>query len=366
MLPEKFRLWRGYGFVPDRGGLECLRYTHTHPERVFDHSSGDEADDSYHRFRDDVRLMEDLGVGFYSHVNADGIRYYNALIDELTRKGLLPVVTMYHWDLPQSLQDLGGWTNPIVADYFVDYARVLFDSFGDRVRFWLTFNEPTSFCGDGYGGNDAPGGRSSGFEDYLCGHNGSFDFMGVNHYTTHVVAAGRGRAGPQPSFEDDVGVNLMQRDDWPKSNSTWLRVWTFITIQPTSSYNNPLVVITENGVSLEPGIHDPKRVQYISSYLKALHAAILSDGCRVAGYTYWSLMDNFEWMRGYSSYNNPLVVITENGVSLEPGIHDPKRVQYISSYLKALHAAILSDGCRVAGYTYWSLMDNFEWMRGYS
>ncbi|RVE43159.1 hypothetical protein evm_012190 [Chilo suppressalis] len=161
------------------------RYTHTRPERIFDHGTGDVAADSYHQFRQDVRLLKELGVRFYrfsmswsrilptgltNEVNPDGIRYYKELIEELHKNGIEPLVTMYHWDLPQPLQDLGGWTNPVIADYFVDYAKVLLDNFGDRVKFWLTFNEPLSFCHDGYGGSDAPGDRATGMEDYLCGH----------------------------------------------------------------------------------------------------------------------------------------------------------------------------------------------------
>ncbi|CAH0592765.1 unnamed protein product [Chrysodeixis includens] len=407
--------------VSGKGESIWDRYTHEHPERVFDHHNGDVADASYYKVKEDVRLLSQLGVGFYrfsiswsrilpdglsNNVNEDGIRYYKELIDELRKNKITPVATMYHWDLPQSLQDLGGWTNPIIADYFLDYARVLLDNFGDTVQVWLTFNEPLSFCSDGYGGDDAPGGRSSGFEDYMCGHNmlrahgmvyrmfdqkyrnttkgimgvtlnlpwmepattsqedqkaadtarqfmfgwfahpifsqdgdypavmrsavdanskrqgfprsrlpkftaeevkairGSYDFMGLNHYTTYLTKQGSRKIKTKPSFDDDMNVRISQKDDWPKSNSTWLRVvpWGFRKSLNwiKANYNNPQILVTENGVSLEPGLHDTKRVNYIDAYLRALHAAIFKDGCRVFGYAYWSLMDNFEWMRGFS------------------------------------------------------------------
>nr|AEW46878.1 seminal fluid protein CSSFP028 [Chilo suppressalis] len=397
------------------------RYTHTRPERIFDHGTGDVAADSYHQFRQDVRLLKELGVRFYrfsmswsrilptgltNEVNPDGIRYYKELIEELHKNGIEPLVTMYHWDLPQSLQDLGGWTNPVIADYFVDYAKVLLDNFGDRVKFWLTFNEPLSFCHDGYGGSDAPGDRATGMEDYLCGHTvlrahaavyrmfqrdynhritdlmgitldmawiepastsaedkeaaeitrqfffgwfphpifskqgdyppvmrkridemskrqnftrsrlphftkeevkmlrGACDFLGLNHYTTYLAKRVQRPLSPIPSFDDDMGVQLSQKADWPKSNSTWLKVvpWglrkTLNWIKGT--YGNPPVFITENGISLEPGLRDPRRINYIDGYLRALHAALTKDKCNVYGYTYWSLIDNFEWTRGYS------------------------------------------------------------------
>ncbi|XP_063395428.1 myrosinase 1-like isoform X1 [Cydia fagiglandana] len=397
------------------------RYTHTHPERVYDHQNADVAADSYHRLKEDVRLMRTLGVQFYrfsiswprilpegfnNKINEDGVRYYNELLDELEKNKIGALVTMYHWDLPQSLQDLGGWTNPIMADYFVDYARVLFQTFGDRVKTWLTFNEPLTFCHDGYGGWDAPGGHASGLEDYLCAHTvlrahgmvyrmykeefdkdhqgnvgialdmpwmepaspsaadkaaaetarqflfgwfahpifssqgdyppimrqridtisrrqkfarsrlpsfteeeilnirGSYDFLGLNHYTTNLAKPGAGKISSKPNYDDDMGVKLTVNPKWPKSNSTWLRVvpWGFRKTLNwiKNTYNNPPVVVTENGVSLEKGLDDAKRVNYIDSYLRSLHAAIYKDGCDVVGYTHWSLLDNYEWMRGFS------------------------------------------------------------------
>ncbi|KAJ8735897.1 hypothetical protein PYW07_007517 [Mythimna separata] len=397
------------------------RYTHEHPERIFDHNTGDVACGSYYKVKEDVQLMTQLGLSFYrfsmswprilpnglsNYVNEDGIRYYKELLAELRRNHITPVVTMYHWDLPQCLQDLGGWTNPIMAEYFADYARVLLDNFGEQVKIWITFNEPVSFCEGGYGGEDAPGGKSSGFEDYMCGHNvlrahgmvyrmfdqeyrkkygghmgitisfswlepattsledrkaaetarqfnfgwfanpifsktgdyppimrtvidtnskrqgfprsrlpyftpqevkmmrGAYDFLGLNHYTTYLVQQGTRKIRNQPSYEDDVNVKIHQKDDWPKTNSSWLRVvpWGFRKAlnYVRLNYRNPKVLVTENGVSFEPGLRDTKRVNYIDAYLRSLHAAVYKDGCTVIGYTYWSLMDNFEWTRGFS------------------------------------------------------------------
>ncbi|XP_045780868.1 myrosinase 1-like isoform X2 [Maniola jurtina] len=396
------------------------RYTHERPDRIFDHHNGDVAADSYHLFRQDVRMLEYLGVQHYrfsiswprtlpsglsNEINEDGIRYYMELLDELNSHGISPIVTMYHWDLPQALQDLGGWTNPIIAEYFVDYARVLFDHFGDKVNVWLTFNEPLSFCHDGYGGLDAPGAHSSGFEDYLCAHNvlrahgmvyrlymdqykdkiksvgitldfswlepattsdadqkaaetarqfyfgwfahpifsktgdyppimrervdtiskrqhftrsrlpsftpeevemirGSSDFLGLNHYTTYLIAKNKGKISLTPSFEADMGGIVSQKKEWPKSNSTWLKVvpWGFRKSLNwvRLAYDNPTVFITENGMSLERGLKDSRRINYLDGYLKALLTAMTKDNCRVVGYTYWSLMDNFEWTRGFS------------------------------------------------------------------
>ncbi|XP_063388313.1 myrosinase 1-like [Cydia fagiglandana] len=166
----------------DKGESIWDRFVHTSPEAIVDGSNGDVACDSYHRWRDDVRLLETLNVDFYrfsiswprvlptgfpNRVSEDGARYYGDLVDALLERGIEPVVTMYHWELPQALQDLGGWANPLIADWFADYARVLFDLYGDRVRTWLTINEPL-ICDFGYDGIFAPGLRSAGRGSYLC------------------------------------------------------------------------------------------------------------------------------------------------------------------------------------------------------
>lgn len=162
-------------------------YTHTHRNLIADHSTGDVACDSYHKYREDVKLVHYLGANFYrfslswprilpygysNYINEPGVKYYNELIDDLVSHNITPMVTMYHWDLPQSLQDLGGWANPLMAEYFVDYARTVFDLFGDRVKTWITFNEPKQTCAQGYGTiYGAPGTvNQSGIADYLCGH----------------------------------------------------------------------------------------------------------------------------------------------------------------------------------------------------
>nr|CAD7204138.1 unnamed protein product [Timema douglasi] len=155
----------------------------------------DVAADSYHLYPQDIQALKDVGdiqalkdVGFghyrfsiswprvmptgdVTDINQDGIDYYNKLIDALLADNITPLVTMYHWDLPQPLQDLGGWTNPIMVDYFEDYARVLYDNFGDRVKWWITFNEPLTFvAGYASGGCTPPQVDAPGVGNYLVAH----------------------------------------------------------------------------------------------------------------------------------------------------------------------------------------------------
>jgi len=160
--------------------------THNTPGMIMNKDNGDIACDSYNLYQRDVEMLKELGVDYYRFslswsrilptgfsvsVNQDGIDYYNNLINALLDKNIIPFVTLYHWDLPQPLQEMGGWANPLMADYFEQYAKIAFEAFGDRVNHWLTFNEPKNFCQAGYGGvASAPALNYSGVADYMCAH----------------------------------------------------------------------------------------------------------------------------------------------------------------------------------------------------
>lgn len=154
---------------------------------IKDRSNGDVACDSYNQHKRDVEMLQELGVdyyrfsiswsrilpdGFSNRLSQDGIAYYDSLINDLLVANITPFVTLYHWDLPQRLQDLGGWSNPMMAEYFLDFAEVAFEAFGDRIQNWLTFNEPWVVCLQGYGGvGKAPALNMSGIAEYLCAHH---------------------------------------------------------------------------------------------------------------------------------------------------------------------------------------------------
>lgn len=145
------------------------------------------AANSYLNVNEDIEIIKKLGLqiyrfsiswtrilptGFSNKINHNGIKYYNDLIDSLIENNIIPMVTIFHWDLPQSLQDLGGFLNRNIVEWFNDYSMVLFSHFGDRVKYWITINEPMIVCKYGYGlGVVAPGLNYSGIADYICGHN---------------------------------------------------------------------------------------------------------------------------------------------------------------------------------------------------
>ncbi|RVE46710.1 hypothetical protein evm_008630 [Chilo suppressalis] len=158
--------------------------THLNPSPIEDASNGDDAGKSYYLYERDVEMLREIGVDFYrfslswsrilptafpNEINQAGLDYYNRLIDELLKYNIEPMITIYHWDLPQKLQELGGWSNPHSVDWFGDFARIAFNAFGDRVKYWVTVNEPTQICYNGYGnGALAPFYTYSGAADYMC------------------------------------------------------------------------------------------------------------------------------------------------------------------------------------------------------
>lgn len=152
-----------------------------------DESTADVAADSYHKYKSDVAVAAEIGLNFYrfsiswprvlpngfvDKVNEIGVDYYNNLLDDLLAKNIIPMVTMYYWDLPANLQKLGGWTNPAVVQWFKDYSRFLFEKFGEKVKHWITINDPKKICVNGYGSDSqAPFVNISGIAEYMCARN---------------------------------------------------------------------------------------------------------------------------------------------------------------------------------------------------
>uniref|UniRef100_A0A8C5DR26 Cytosolic beta-glucosidase n=1 Tax=Gouania willdenowi TaxID=441366 RepID=A0A8C5DR26_GOUWI len=389
--------------------------------KILSNDTGDFSCEGYKKVKDDVNLMKDMKLNHYrfsvswprilptglrrEQINEKGIKYYDDLIEMLLENKITPVVTLYHWDLPQALQEkYGGWQNVSMVNHFHDFADLCFERFGNRVKYWVTFNNPWSIAVEGYEtGEHAPGQRLKGSGAYRAAHHiikvrqshfcsgcwrlhrlvgvsltadwgepvdvsnqkdieaaeryiqfslgwfatpifngdypqvmkdyigrksgqqglgasrlpvftsqernyirGTCDFLGLGHFTTRYVTQKNYPSSAGDSFFSDRDLAELVDPQWPDPGSEWLyavpwgfrRLLNFVKLQ----YGNPMIYVTENGVSekmLCTDLCDDWRIQYYKEYVNEMLKAV-KDGVNVRGYTAWSLLDNFEWDEGYS------------------------------------------------------------------
>ncbi|XP_004527161.1 myrosinase 1 [Ceratitis capitata] len=396
-------------------------YTHIHPDRIADHSNGDNAAESYYRFAQDLVALKELKVDFYrfsiswSRVlpradttvqNQKAIAYYNMVINELLKNNIEPMVTMYHYDMPDELTKFGGFTNEIMIKYFRYYADFLFKTFGDRVKKWITFNEPFDYCMQGYGNAESPPiVHAPGVADYLCMDN---------TLRAHAMAYRLYKAKYASSQGGKVGITISSRfyytstkyfgsDEVVDRAMQYALGWLAHPIYGASG-NYPYTIIEDilsNSVKeglawtrLRPfnkywteilkGSGDFLGLNYYTSrFVKMSYPAegeipswehdsglkYLIDKNWKRAKSKWlycvpqGLEDILKWIR--DNYNNVEVYITENGWSDDGALNDTDRVTYLKSHLQAVLNAI-NDGCNVTHYSHWSLIDNFEWNMGFT
>jgi beta-glucosidase len=372
------------------------------PGRIAGGDSGDIACDHYHRMRDDVTLMKQLGLTAYRFsinwgrvlpegrgaVNAAGLGFYERLVDELLAAGITPLATLYHWDLPQALDDRGGWLNPDIAHWFADYAQVMYRALDDRVPLWSTINEPWVVADGGYmHGVMAPGHRCA-HEAAVVAHRQlqahaaavrAYRAVGrhriglvVNIEPKHL-ASGASSADQHAAALADAYMNRQYLDatllghypdelrevfadswpDWPaaevealKTPVDWLGLnyYTRAVVQAdpagwpvkAAPVRQPGAIYTETGWELHPQ----------------------------------SLTDTLVWL--HQRYGGLPLYVTENGAAfydpptpLHGRVDDPLRLHYLRTHLAAVQAA-LAQGADVRGYCAWSLLDNLEWAHGFS
>src|SRR6266550_1988283 len=314
-------------------------FSHT-PGKVRGGDTGDIACDSYHRYREDVGLLASLGLSSYRFsiswprvqpggrgaVNQRGLDYYRGLLDELAGHGIAATATLYHWDLPQELQDEGGWANRDTAERFGEYAALTADALSDRVARWITLNEPQVVSTNGYrNGDHAPGlhGRypenappallppatliADGDLDLI---KAPLDFLGVNYYSPIFLRAGDPgdlRRNENPARCQLPGVVEYLPPDLERTPMGWLvdpSGLHQILVEVSSQAPGLPLYVTENGCAAEDyvnpdgEVNDLERVRYLHMHLEAAARAI-KDGSNLAGYFVWSLLDNFEWGWGY-------------------------------------------------------------------
>ncbi len=381
------------------------------PGKVEDGSDGSVACDHYHRWRDDIALMKSLGLRSYrfsvawprilpegrGRVNQAGLDFYSQLVDELLLQGIEPFVTLYHWDLPQVLEDAGGWPARATADAFVEFAEVVSRALGDRVTNWITINEP--WCAsmlDYQVGKHAPG-RTSWSDGLAASH--------------HILLA-HGLAVPairrnSPGAQVGITLNFTHYDaasasaadqDAQRFGDGYFNRWF---LDPLHGRHYPADMVADyvaaghlpaEGMDslIQPGdlqaIAAPTDFLGINYYTReVVRSGTLPDAENMpatvapAPREEWTDMG---WevypeglyqllLRAAFEYRAPKIYITENGASYGEGpgpdgrVRDERRLDYLRKHFSAAHRAIAA-GVPLAGYFVWSLMDNFEWDRGYS
>ncbi len=389
----------------------------TIPGKVADGDHGTIAIDHYHRFKEDIALMKSQGLKAYrfsiswprvipdgkGKINEAGVQFYSDLIDELLANGIEPWVTLYHWDLPLALQlENDGWLSPDIAEYFEGYARLCFERFGDRVKNWITLNEPWVVSILGYGQGIFAPGRVSDSEPYLAGHH-------------LLVAHAKAVALFRSEFSHQEGkIGITNNCDWrePKTDSPAdkeaaeraLQFFLGWFADPVYFGDYPDVMKSRLGERLPEFTNEEKELLKGSSdffglnHYTTMYAAD-GDPTQVKSDVYgngglsedqdvilsrdpnweftsmrwgvvpWGCKKLLQWID--SRYNKPDIYITENGFAgkdelIDGAVDDSDtRQRYFKSYLEASHEAI-SEGVALKGYFAWSLFDNFEWASGYS
>ncbi|KAH7426037.1 hypothetical protein KP509_11G082200 [Ceratopteris richardii] len=419
----------GAAFEGGRGPSIWDTFAHT-PGKVEDGKNGDKAVDQYNRLQEDIDLMANMGWDAYRFsiswsrifpdglgisVNKEGINYYNRLIDGLLAKGIQPYATMFHWDLPQRLQDdIGGWLSSQIVEYFATYADTCFAAFGDRVKFWITMNEPLQFAYAGHGsGEHAPGRCSdrswsavgnSHTEPYIVAHNALLAHAAaVDIYNKKYKADQGGVIGitvdgewAEPLTDSDDDKEAAQRR--MEFQIGWFLDPLFFGDYPATmrkEVGDRLPYFTEDEIKLLRGSTDFLGINHYSTrYVTNSTKEKNQDECdhfddqRVTTFyevdgkpigeraasvwlyiVPWGLKHELLWIS--QRYNNPIIYITENGMDqegsepLEETLNDQLRIRFYEGYLSAVAEAI-REGVDVRGYFAWSFVDNFEWAKGYT
>ncbi|XP_022149004.1 vicianin hydrolase-like [Momordica charantia] len=423
----------GAAHIDGKGPSIWDTFTKEHPEKIWDHSNGDLAADFYHRYKEDVKIMKMLGLDSFRFslswsrilpkgklgggVNPLGVKFYNNLINELLANGIIPYVTLFHWDLPQALEDeYGGFLSSKVVDDFRDYVDLCFKLFGDRIKYWVTLNEPYTFTANGYNGGTFAPGRCSNYVGNCTAGNSATEPYIVNHHLilSHAATVEVYKKKYQEKQKGQIGVTLVTNwfrpkrntaaskraasrvldfflgwflhpityGDYPKSMRQYVgdRLPKFSAAEAESvkgSYDFiGINYYTGNFVDDVPFSNSPNK-----SYSSDMHATLSTerDGVLIGPATglNWLYIypDGIRLLMKYikEEYKNPPIYITENGMAysdnssqpIKEALKDGIRIRYHHTHLAALLEAI-KEGVNVKGYYAWTLMDDFEWDAGYT
>jgi beta-glucosidase len=379
------------------------RFSHT-PGNTWLDETGDVACDHYRRYKDDVAIMAELGANAYRFsiawarifpagtgaVNKKGIDFYSRLVDALLERGIKPNATLYHWDLPEALDDRGGWLNRDIAGWFSDYATTMFDALGDRVEMWSTLNEPWVVTDGGYLSGVLAPGHSNLFEAPIAAHN---------LLRSHGLAVERFRFS-KAAKNGKIGITVNLEPKYPASDSpedlaAVRRADAYINRQ----YLDPVFLgrypdemreifgeawpeWSDEDMRLIKQPIDFLGVNYYTRRVERdypenlpLRTKHVPQPQHVETDTKWEVFPEaltkiLLWAT--ERYGKPAIYITENGAAfydpphtIDGRIEDPLRVDYFRQHLRAAHEA-MKNGVNLKGYYAWSLLDNYEWAHGYS
>jgi beta-glucosidase len=385
------------------------------PGAVHAGHTGDVACDHYHRYRDDVALMAELGLGMYRFsvawprirpdgtgpVEPRGLDFYDRLVDELRGHDIEPLVTLYHWDLPQSLEDRGGWTSRETAEAFADYAEVVYARLGDRVAIWTTLNEPWCSAYLGYAaGTHAPG-RTEPAAAFAAVHHlllahglatqalraAGARTLGITLNPAAVFPADAASAGDVAAarlvdgLHNRIFLDPILRGEYPADVLQHLERFTpptFLSGGDEKVISSPIDVLGVNyysptRVAARPGsTGNPMHPGTEGVAFLPPAGAVTEMGWAIKPDTLRDLLE-----RIHRDYPGTPLLLTENGAAYGTGpvpdegapggvrVPDVDRIRYLDGHLRAAHRAI-EAGVDLRGYLAWSLLDNYEWAHGYS
>jgi beta-glucosidase len=376
------------------------------PGAIHGGDTGEVACDHYHRWKDDVENMRDLGLSSYrfstawprlfpggrGRLNRKGLDFYESLVDALLAARIRPALTLYHWDLPQALQEAGGWTNRDTASWFAEYAACLFTHLGDRVKTWMTINEPqvAAFLGH------SEGIHAPGLKDFATA-------VQASHVLLHAHALAVGAFRELSSAEAGrIGIALDLHTTYPWTDGMsdveaarradgLANRWFLDPVLRGSYPSDVLAAFTKNGIGPRVLPDDlpllaANPVDFLGINYYSPQRIYASDAGGVLGYKQATVahepLTDMGWevhpeglfdllMRLKNDWPGMPLVITENGAAFpdrrfEKGqVQDDDRIEYLASHLREARRAI-QHGVKLEGYFLWSLMDNFEWSWGFS
>ena len=377
---------------------------------IFDGHTGDIACDHYHKYKKDVKLMKELGINAYrfsinwsrlmpngiGELSPKGVEFYSNLIDELLENGIEPYITLFHWDYPYALHKKGGWLNDDSVKWFADYAAKVSELYSDRVKNFITFNEPQCFIGAGYmTGEHAPGYRVMYKDIFRMCHNvlkaHGAAVIALRQNAKQPIKVGYAPTGtvcyPATESEADIKAAYNKMFECPPLarglmwNVSWWSDPVILGKYPEDGlrmYKDYLPEITDEDMRL---INQPLDF-YANNIYNGQEVCADKDGNpERVGHKVGLAKTAIQWPitpkalrwgpRFYCERYKLPFFITENGmsahdvVSLDGKVHDPNRIDFLNRYLNELEKAT-DDGVDIRGYFQWSLMDNFEWAKGYN